>query len=70
MSACEGGTLKVWDVANPRPYIESEWEEVNETRDFGTRFDPNKVQSWWRNKMTGHEQPTKPTGGALVVTYI
>ena len=26
VSACEGGTIKVWDAANPRPYNASEWE--------------------------------------------
>ena len=29
VSACEGGTIIVWDAANPRPYNASEWEEVD-----------------------------------------
>ena len=53
-------TLKVWDVANPRPYNESEWEEFEKTLNPGKSYE-SKAQ-WWRNKVTGHEQDSKPSG--------
>ena len=63
-------TLKVWDVANPRPYEASEWEKVQLpfTRHVpGLGPDHHKVRSYWKNKITRWIQETKPNAGALVV---
>ena len=63
-------TIKVWDVANPRPYEASEWEEVQlpaEQHVPGLGDDYHTVSSYWKNKITGWIQETKPNAGALVV---
>ena len=54
-------TLKVWDVANPRPYNEAEWEEFEKTVGADDSDEEDEVEQWWRNKVTGHEQSEKPS---------
>jgi len=57
-------TIKVWDVVNFRPHVKSEWEQYDKTvksQDYGQE---DEVEKLWRNKVTGHEQATKPSGGA------
>ena len=60
VSGSDDRTLKVWDVANPHPYDEAEWEEFEKTLFPGTREE--RKDQWWRNKVTGHEQERKPSG--------
>ena len=62
-------TIKVWDAVNFRPHVESEWEQFNKTveAEYSDEEDSDEEDSdeeWWRNKVTGHEQATKPSGGA------
>ena len=52
-------TLKVWDVANPRPYDESEWEEFTKEANY---LDRDEDEQWWRNTVIDHEQSGKPSG--------
>ena len=52
-------TIKVWDAVNFRPHVESEWE----TFDADDSDGEDELKTWWRNKITGHEQSVKPSGG-------
>ena len=64
MSACSGGTLKVWDAVNFRPHVESEWESFTKTvYEADDSDEEDETETWWRNKITGHEQSVKPFGG-------
>ena len=56
-------TLKVWDAVNFRPHVESEWEQFTKEEEQRMLFSAPKMQTWWRNKVTGHEQSVKPSGG-------
>ena len=68
VSASPDGTIKVWEL---RPYDESEWEQFEKTIqdsgcDSGSGSKPQeRIETWWRNGVTGSEQATKPTAGAL-----
>ena len=64
VSGGQSGTLKVWDAINFRPHMESEWEQFNKTIEAEDSDEEDEVEEWWRNKVTGHEQATKPSGGA------
>ena len=64
VSGGQDGTLKVWDAVNFRPHVESEWEQFNKTIEAEDSEDEDEVEEWWWNKVTGHEQATKPSGGA------
>ena len=64
VSGGASGTLKVWDAINFRPHMESEWEQFNKTIEAEDSDEEDEVEEWWRNKVTGHEQATKPSGGA------
>ena len=52
-------TINVWDAVNFRPHVESEWEQFWDSGEV-----EDEVEDGWRNKVTGHEQATKPSGGA------
>ena len=58
VSGSDDRTIKVWDAVNFRPHVESEWEQ------FLVESEWVDAREWWRNKVTGHEQATKPSGGA------
>ena len=64
VSGSDDRTIKVWDAVNFRPHVESEWEQFNRTVQQQLRGVYYKVEERWRNKVTGHEQATKPSGGA------
>ena len=64
VSGSNDKTIKVWDAVNFRPHVESEWEQFNKTIEAEDSEDEDEVEEWWRNKVTGHEQATKPSGGA------
>ena len=57
-------TIKVWDAVNFRLHVESEWEQFYKTIEFDNPYREDEVEEWWRNKVMGHEQATKPSGGA------
>ena len=59
-------TIKVWDAVNFRSHVESEWEQFDKTIEYQDydSDEEDEVEEWWRNKVTGHEQATKPSGGA------
>ena len=58
------GTLKVWDAVNFRPHVESEWESFTKTvYEADDSDEEDETETWWRNKITGHEQSVKPFGG-------
>ena len=63
VSGASSGTLKVWDAVNFRPHVESEWESFTKTVEADDSDEEDETQTWWRNKVTGHEQSVKPTGG-------
>jgi len=57
-------TIKVWDAVNFRLHVEFEWEQFDKTFEAEDSDEEDEVEEWWRNKVTGHEQATKPSGGA------
>ena len=59
LSGGDDQALKVWDVANPRPYDAAEWEEFTKAPDFSQGIFQH--EQWWHNKVTGHEQSGKPS---------
>ena len=59
VSGSKDQTIKVWDAVNFRPHVESEWEQFWDSGEV-----EDEVEDGWRNKVTGHEQATKPSGGA------
>eukprot|EP00966_Prymnesium_polylepis_P047792 1107114-Prymnesium_polylepis.2 len=61
VSACSCGTIKVWDAVNFRPHVESEWETFKSSAEDGGHGDYDII-TWWRNKITGHEQSVRPSG--------
>jgi len=64
VSGSDDKTIKVWDAVNFRPRVESEWEQFDKTFESEDSDEEDEVEKWWRNKVTGHEQATKPSGGA------
>ena len=62
VSSGKGGTIKVWDAINFRPHVESEWEEFEKTLEAEDSDEEDEIETWWRNKITGHEQSVKPSG--------
>jgi len=76
VSGSNDRTIKVWDAVNFSPHVESEWEQFDKTvrQDRYQEYDydsdeENEVEEWWRNKVTGLEQATKPSGGAPLGHY-
>jgi len=76
VSGGESGTIKVWDAVNFRLHVESEWEQFDKTfesedldEEDEDSDEEDAVEEWWRNKVTGHEQATKPSGGAPLGHY-
>ena len=63
VSGSSDRTIKVWDAVNFRPHVESEWETFVETINADDSDEEDEVETWWRNKITGHEQSVKPSGG-------
>ena len=63
ISGSADDTIKVWDAVNFRPHVESEWEQLDKTFEAEDSDEEDEVEGWWRNKVTGHEQATKPSGG-------
>ena len=65
VSACgdyRPGTIKVWDAANPRPYLESEWEEVEGDGEEDYDEELDMEFPYWKNSITGDVQQDKPSG--------
>ena len=69
VSGSDDHTIKVWDAVNFRPHVESEWERFDKTVESEYADEDDEVEEWWRNKVTGHEQATKPAGGAPLGHY-
>ena len=64
VSGSNDKTLKVWDAVNFRPHVESEWESFTKTvYEADDSDEEDETETWWRNKITGHEQSVKPFGG-------
>jgi len=64
VSGSDDGTIKVWDAVKYRPHVESEWETFDKTLNADdSDEEEDEVKTWWRNKITGHEQSVKPSGG-------
>jgi WD40 repeat protein len=74
VSGSDDKTIKVWDAVNFRPFNASEWEEVDisgmpKDSDGDVKIEGLGYikQNYWRNTVTGHKQPEKPsTTGVLV----
>ena len=61
-------TIKVWNV---RPFLDSEWEEVDisgmpkdEDGDVKIEGSGYTKENYWRNTVTGDNEKEKPSGGA------
>jgi WD40 repeat protein len=63
VSGSDDKTIKVWDAVNFRPCVESEWGTFDKTIYADDSDEEDEVKTWWRNKITGHEQSVKPSGG-------
>ena len=63
VSGSDDETIKAWDAINFRPHVEAEWEKFEKTFDAEYSDDEDEVETWWRNKITGHEQSVEPSGG-------
>ena len=63
VSGSDDRTIKVWDSVNFRPHVESEWESFSKTMEADDSDEEDEIETWWRNKVTGHEQNAKPSGG-------
>ena len=62
VSGGEDGTIKVWDLANPRPYNASEWEEVEGDGEEEYDDEAEMEYPFWRNNVTGDVQEEEPSG--------
>ena len=60
VSGSQDKTIKVWDAVNFRPHVESEWEQFDKSFEAEDSDEEDEVEKWWRNKVTAHEQATKP----------
>ena len=58
----EDKTIKVWDLANPRPYNASEWEEVEGDGEEDYDEEAEMEYPFWRNNVTGDVQQEEPSG--------
>ena len=63
VSGSSDKTVRVWDAVNFRPHVESEWEQFDKEVKAELPWEEDKVEQWWRNTVTGHEQPNQPSGG-------
>ena len=61
VSGGQDGTLKVWGV---RPFLDSEWEEVDISEIRLVDGLGYVVSNYWRNKVTGDLRPEYCTAGA------
>ena len=67
ISGGASGTLKVWGF---RPFVESEWEEVDISDMEKDEYGEVKVEglgyiscNYWKNKITGDVEKQKPSAG-------
>jgi len=79
VSGSDDRTIKVWDAVNFRPINASEWEEVDISgmpKNSNGHVDSQIEglgrcikQNYWRNTVTGHKQPEKPstTGAPSII---
>ena len=63
VSACNGGTLKVWDAANPRPYNAAEWEKVEGDGEEDYDEEADMEYPYWKNTVTGELRQEESTAG-------
>jgi WD40 repeat protein len=64
VSGSRDKTVKVWDAVKFRPHVESEWKQFDKAVESEYSDEEDEVEEWWRNKVTGHEQAAKPSGGS------
>ena len=62
VSGSDDQTIKVWDVANPRPYDPSEWKEVYGLFPGDDEDEDDKV-NYWKNTVTGDVRREHSTAG-------
>ena len=74
VSGSRDNTIKVWAV---RPFLDSEWEEVDisdmpkdEDGDVKIEGSGYTKENYWRNTVTGDNEMEKPSGGAPSVGTI
>jgi WD40 repeat protein len=74
VSGSDDRTIKVWGV---RPFLDSEWEEVDISGMPEDRYGRVKIEgsgytkeNYWRNTVTGGNEKEKPSGGAPSVGTI
>ena len=68
VSGSNDDTIRVWGV---RPFLDSEWEEVDisgmpKDRDGDVKIEGlgYTKENYWRNTVTGDNEREKPSGGA------
>ena len=67
VSASSDQTIKIWDVANPRPYNASEWESrEGKLPGFENSWDPAVM--YWQNNVTGDVRRDDSSAGVLFPT--
>jgi WD40 repeat protein len=62
VSGSDDNTIKVWDAANPRPYIAAEWKKVEGD---GQEDDEEADMDYpyWKNTVTGELRDEESTAG-------
>ena len=63
VSGSDDRTIKVWDAVNFRAHVESEWETFDKEVDGEFPWENKRIQTGWRNTITGHEEGVKPSVG-------
>lgn len=65
MSSGLGGTIKVWDVANPHHYEPSEWKEVQDLFPIYDSYRTLQLSeiTYWKNTVTGDVRREHSTAG-------
>jgi len=60
-------TIKVWDAANPRPYIAAEWKKVEgDGQEVYRKFYDEEAEMaypYWKNTVTGELRKEESTAG-------
>ena len=65
VSGLRSGMIKVWDVANPRPYNASEWESVEGVFPGTPSWEAQTPIAYWKNTITGDVRRENSSAGAL-----
>ena len=65
VSGSDDCTIKVWDVANPRPYNASEWESIEGVFPGTLPWRDQTPITYWKNAITGDLRRENSSAGAV-----